>query len=325
MARGNARGNFRGRGGPSNRRGGGGGAFGRGGNRGGNFSRGGRGGGPRNFNNAGGGYNNGPPMGGGYGGGYDDYYDYGPSNYGPPMLPPPIPPQRLPMPPVPPVPPRSLMRGMPPSRRPPPYGGYGPPVPPLPPPRPRFSPYMGGPGRGGRGRGGRILKSKNTINGGVFKKTYNAKKAAEKLQSQEIKKPWVTPELEAEIKKKYELFIKIKEAPNDQEAQTAYKDQTGVVMKLNAELRTKYTKGEELSKPWVGESLKTEIEKKYQLYEDAKEKKDDEAAWTAFKEQKALVSTMFTAARTEYLTNTPEEDLTKMDENFAVDIKLNGI
>lgn len=53
--------------------------------------------------------------------------------------------------------------------------------------------------------------------------------------------------------------------------------------------------------------MKAEIEKKYQLFYDAREKKDDESAWTAFKEQKALVSTMFAAARTEYTQNTPEE------------------
>lgn len=258
---------------------------------------------------------------GGFGGPPVGHYDDGYYNYGPPILPP-LPPQRLPPPPLPPVPPRSLMRGMPSAPRPPiPFGGFRHPGPPMRPPRLGFMVSMRG-----RGRGGRVLKIKN-VNGGPsgFKRGAPAKKLSEKMMNAEIKKPWMTSELEAEIKKKYELFSKTKTTPPDETYTKAFKEQEAIVANLNVELRTKYTKAEELSKPWVGESLKAEIEKKYQLFYDAREKKDNESAWALFKEQKALVSTMFSAARTEFTQNTPEEDTTVMDENFAADVKLNSL
>lgn len=168
MARGNMRGGRgRGRGAPSAFRGGAG--FGRGGPMRG-AHRGGRGG----FN--------GPPI--PYNGYDDGFY-----NYGPPMLPP-IPPQRLPPPPLPPVPPRSFMRGMPSIRRPPlpPLARFRHPVPPMPPVRPPRMGFMAG--MRGRGRGGRVLKVKNVISGGAvpggFKKGAQSKKLSEKMMVSDV-------------------------------------------------------------------------------------------------------------------------------------------
>uniref|UniRef100_A0A1B6KI88 Uncharacterized protein n=1 Tax=Graphocephala atropunctata TaxID=36148 RepID=A0A1B6KI88_9HEMI len=64
----------------------------------------------------------------------------------------------------------------------------------------------------------------------------------------------------------------------------------------------------EVSKPWVTEILKTEIRKKYQLFEAAKEKKTD-ADWQAFKDQRILVGKMTNIAKLEYIGSHPEADV----------------
>lgn len=62
----------------------------------------------------------------------------------------------------------------------------------------------------------------------------------------------------------------------------------------------------EINKPWVvTETLKSEIHKKYVLYEAAKEKKTD-SDWQAYKEQRILVGKMITAAKLEYIGLHPE-------------------
>uniref|UniRef100_A0A1B6GTF2 Uncharacterized protein n=1 Tax=Cuerna arida TaxID=1464854 RepID=A0A1B6GTF2_9HEMI len=64
----------------------------------------------------------------------------------------------------------------------------------------------------------------------------------------------------------------------------------------------------EVNKPWVTENLKTEIRKKYQLFEAAKEKKTD-ADWQAFKDQRILVGKMTNIAKLEYIGSHPEADV----------------
>lgn len=61
----------------------------------------------------------------------------------------------------------------------------------------------------------------------------------------------------------------------------------------------------EINKPWVTETLKTEIRKKFQLYYLAKGKNVD-SDWQAYKDQKALVSNMTHTAKLEYIGLHPE-------------------
>lgn len=61
----------------------------------------------------------------------------------------------------------------------------------------------------------------------------------------------------------------------------------------------------EINKPWVTEALKTEIQRKYKLFEIAKEKKTD-GDWQAYKDQRILVGQITNTAKLEYIGSHPE-------------------
>lgn len=61
----------------------------------------------------------------------------------------------------------------------------------------------------------------------------------------------------------------------------------------------------EVNKPWVTEALKLEIQKKYQLYNIAKEKKND-SDWQVYKDQRILVGKITNTAKIEYIGSHPE-------------------
>lgn len=61
----------------------------------------------------------------------------------------------------------------------------------------------------------------------------------------------------------------------------------------------------EVNKPWVTEALKLEIQKKYQLYNIAKEKKND-SDWQIYKDQRILVGKITNTAKIEYIGSHPE-------------------
>ena len=76
-------------------------------------------------------------------------------------------------------------------------------------------------------------------------------------------------------------------------------------------------------KPWITESLKSELNKKQKLYYKAK-KTNAPKDWTAFKDQRKKVQSMTESAKIEYIGNHPEKvrlmifKLRRRNENIKI-------